>query len=312
MPPDHVIFDRALVRRRRARAADRLPRHDFLIERVADDLLERLAAVRRSFDRVLVLGSAGGRLASALGSMPGIELVLAADPVPTLARREGWPAVACDEELLPFAEASLDLVLAPLTLHLANDLPGVLAQLRRCLRPDGLLLASLFAGSTLAELRTALTVAEAERSGGASPRVAPFADLRDLADLLTRAGFALPVADTELLTVSYESPFALMRELRGMGQTSALVERSRIPLARGTLVRAAEIYGERWSGADGRIAASFEIVTLTAWSPHPDQPKPLRPGSASHRLAQALGGREQPAGERAGPAPRPGPDGEPG
>jgi NADH dehydrogenase [ubiquinone] 1 alpha subcomplex assembly factor 5 len=199
------------------------------------------------------------------------------------------PRLQADEEALPFAEQSLDLVVSGLALHFVNDLPGTLIQIRRALKPDGLLLAALLGGATLTELRTAFLTAEEELEGGASPRVAPFADVRDLGGLLQRAGFALPVADSDTVTVTYREPLALMLELRAMGSSNALTERSRRPLRRATLARAIEIYRERFGLPDGRVPATFEIVTLTGWAPHPSQPKPLRPGSATTRLADVLG-----------------------
>jgi SAM-dependent methyltransferase len=197
-----------------------------------------------------------------------------------------------DEEALPFAEGSFDLVASALSLHWTNDLPGVLVQIRRALAPDGLLLAALVGGQSLNELRTALTSAEAELTGGASPRVAPFADVRDLGQLLQRAGFALPVTDLEPIIVRYSSMFALMRDLRAMGATNALTERSRVPLRRAVLMRAAEIYADRFADPDGRIRATFDIIWLSGWAPHESQQKPLAPGSARMRLADALNAKE--------------------
>ena len=202
---------------------------------------------------------------------------------------------------MPFADESFDLVVSGLALHFVNDLPGTLLQVRRALKPDGLLLAAMLGGTTLTELRTALLAAEEEIEGGASPRVAPFADVRDLGALLQRAGFALPVADSETVTVTYAHPLALMRELRAMGAANALLHRRRSPLRRATLARALEIYADRFGLANGRIPATFEIITLTAWAPHESQQKPLQPGSAKARLAEVLGTEEQPAGESAKP-----------
>jgi SAM-dependent methyltransferase len=207
--------------------------------------------------------------------------------------------VAADEEALPFGDATLDLVVSALTLQYVNDLPGVLVQIRRALKPDGLFLGALIAGETLTELRQAFAAAESEVEGGASPRVAPFADLRELGALLQRAGFALPVTDVDRLTVRYDSVFGLMRDLRRMGATNALHARRRAPLKRATLHRLAEIYAERFADDDGRLRATFEIVWLSGWAPHPDQQQPLRPGSAKTRLADALGTREISTGEKA-------------
>ncbi|MGE3905151.1 MAG: SAM-dependent methyltransferase, partial [Reyranellaceae bacterium] len=193
-----------------------------------------------------------------------------------------------------------DLIASALSLHWVNDLPGALLQIRQALRPDGLFLAALAGGDTLAELRHCLLAAEAEVEGGASPRVSPYVDLRDAAGLLQRAGFALPVADIDRLTVLYPDALALMRELRGMGESNLVRERRRTPLRRATLLRAAALYGEKFSDAEGRVRATFEIVYLHGWAPHETQQKPLRPGAASQRLADVLGVREIPAGEKAG------------
>ena len=208
--------------------------------------------------------------------------------------------VVADEEALPFRDASLDLVVSALALQFVNDLPGTLVQIRRALKPDGLFLAALVGGETLTELRQAFAAAESEVEGGVSPRVAPFADVRDLGALLQRAGFALPVTDIDRLTVRYDSPFALMHDLRRMGATNALIERRRTPLRRATLLRMAEIYAERFADPDGRVRATFEIVWLSGWAPHPSQQQPLKPGSAQARLADALGTREISTGEKAG------------
>jgi SAM-dependent methyltransferase len=210
------------------------------------------------------------------------------------------PFVIIDEEALPFRDGSLDLLVSGLALHFANDLPGVLTQIRRALKPDGLFVAALLGGETLTELRQAFAQAESETEGGASPRVAPFADLRQLGALLQRAGFALPVTDVERLTVRYGSPFDLMHDLRRMGATNTLAARRRVPLRRTTLMRMADIYARRFADDDGRIRATFDLVWLSGWAPHPEQQQPLRPGSAKTRLADALGTREIPTGEKAG------------
>jgi SAM-dependent methyltransferase len=212
----------------------------------------------------------------------------------------GVLTVAADEEALPFRDASVDLVVSALALQFVNDLPGTLIQIRRALRPDGLLLAALTGGESLFELREAFALAEAEVEGGVSPRIAPFADLRDLGALLQRAGFALPVTDVDRITVRYASPLALMHDLRRMGAGNILFERRKKPLRRATLRRLADIYAERFADADGRIRATFDIVWLSGWAPHESQQQPLKPGSARTRLADALHTREVSAGEKAG------------
>ncbi len=203
-----------------------------------------------------------------------------------------------DEERLPFRDESLDLMVSSLALHWTNDLPGALVQIRRALRPDGLFIGSLFGGATLTELRQSLIQAESELTGGAGARISPFADTPDTAALLQRAGFALPVADIDRVQASYGHPLQLLRDLRAMGEGNVLAVRG--PLPRRVLARACELYIERFSRPDGRVTATFEIITMTGWSPHPDQQQPLRPGSARMRLADALGVREQSAGEKPG------------
>lgn len=283
------VFDRPLLARRRSRVAASATNHDFLLRRVADDLAGRLAIVRRSFPLAANIGAHHGVISQAIRGVAGVEKVIDLDPSIELLREAPGLRVVADEEALPFGDASLDLAVSGLSLQWVNDLPGALLQIRRALRPDGLLLASLLGGGTLNELREAWIAAEAEYSGGASPRVAPFADVRDMGTLLQRAGFALPVVDSETVTVTYANPLALMQELKAMGASNMLNARRRIPVTRGLLLRAGEIYAERFTAGDGRVPATFEILTLTAWAPDDSQPKPLRPGSAQARLADALG-----------------------
>lgn len=282
------------ARRRRAQA---LGPATFLIDRVAGDLAERLSAVLRTFVLAVDLGTPTDAVCRALAASGKVVTVVAAGPD---ARNlpSGFPRVAADEEVLPFADASLDLVVSALSLQFVNDLPGALIQIRRALKPDGLFLAALAGGDTLTELREAFALAESEIEGGVSPRVAPFADLRDVGALLQRAGFALPVIDSERVVVRYDSVFALMDDLRRMGATNVLTERRRAPLRRATLTRMAEIYAQKFAAADGRVRATFEIVWLSGWAPHESQQKPLKPGSAARRLADALGAKEVSAGEK--------------
>lgn len=257
----------------------------------------------RDFPLAVDLGARDGAFARALAASPAaarIGTLIEADlSRRMLASRPGL-FVQLDEEALPFAAESLDLVVSSLALHWTNDLPGALVQIRRALKPDGLFIASLLGGSTLTELRQALVAAEAEIAGGAGLRVSPFADAFDAAGLLQRAGFALPVSDVDRVAVRYDHPLKLLADLRAMGETNAMVERARQPLSRAVLARACAIYAERFAGPDGRIVASFDIVTMTGWAPHPDQQKPLKPGSAKMRLADALGAKERSAGEKAG------------
>jgi len=293
------VFDRDAVRRHRDRAADRFDHHDFLFREIGDRLVERLDEVNRRFVRVLDLGCRTGLLRAPLAARAGVETVVGLELSPAMASRAGQPAVVADEELLPFAPGSFDLVVSNLALHWTNDLPGALAQLRRALKPDGLLLAAMLGGNTLADLRAALIDAELAETGGARPRVSPVADVRDAGMLLQRAGFELPVVDADTIWVTYPDAMALMRDLRGMGETNAVAERPRALTRRGVLARAAAAYPAR--EADGRIRAGFQVIFLTGWAPHASQPKPLRPGSATARLADALGGTEHGAGEKIGP-----------
>ena len=292
MPDNLTVFDRMLLRRRQLRARGLGP-ETFLIDRVAADLADRLGAVLRQFAVAVDLGTPSGAVQEALADNPSVGRLVTASPLP-------GDDVVADEEALPFRDASLDLVVSVLALQFVNDLPGTLIQIRRALKPDGLFLAALLGGDTLAELRQAFAEAEAEIEGGVSPRVAPFADVREMGALLQRAGFALPVTDVERITVRYSSPFILMGELRRMGATNMLTERRRTPLRRATLKRMAEVYAQRFADQDGKIRATFEIIWLSGWAPHESQQKPLRPGSARARLADALGAREIGTGEKAG------------
>jgi SAM-dependent methyltransferase len=290
-----LVFDRRLLRMRRSRAAALGP-STFLLERVAEDLSDRLATVLRRFDRAVDLGTPTDAVSRVLAASGRVGTVFrAAEEC-----RGGSVALVADEEALPFRDGSLDLLVSGLALQFVNDLPGTLVQIRRALRPDGLFLAALLGGDTLTELRQAFAAAEAEIEDGISPRVAPFADVRDMGALLQRAGLALPVADVDRITVRYGSPIALMHDLRRMGATNPLAERNRRPLKRRTLRRMLEVYAERFADRDGRVRATFEVIWLSGWAPHESQQKPLAPGSAQQRLADALGVKEVPAGDKAG------------
>ena len=280
------LFDAPLIRKRLARAR-RTGFADFLVARAVDDLSDRLGAVLREFPHALDLATPVPAAASWLRASGRAQSVIRLAPV----AEPGGPGLAVavgDPETLPFGDRSFDLAVSLLALQHANDLPGALVQIRRALRPDGLFVGCLLGGRTLTELRQVLTQAESEVEGGASPRVAPFAEVRDVGGLLQRAGFALPVADVETVTVRYGDPFGLMRDLRAMGLTNALRER-RGGLRRATLMRAAALYAERFADPDGRLRATFEMIWLSGWVPHESQQKPLRPGSAQARLADALG-----------------------
>jgi SAM-dependent methyltransferase len=271
-----VLFDRSLLRTRQNRALRGEPAA-FLLDRVAEDMAERLQAVLREFKDAADVGTAGDQVRDALTGR-----------VDRLARID-LPDV--ETEPLPLQVESLDLVVSALAFQFVNDLPGTLAQIRRALRPDGLLLAAMIGGDTLTELRQSFAAAEAECEGGVSPRVAPFADLRDIGALLQRAGFALPVTDVDRIVVRYDSAFALMADLRRMGATNVLVERRRTPTRRATMLRMAQIYGERFADGDGRVRATFDVIWLSGWAPHESQQKPLRPGSAKADLAAAVRGK---------------------
>jgi len=293
MSESPLVFNRAVVRRHRDRAAALPGDHDFLVREVGERLVDRLDDVRRRFPTALDLGCRGGILSGLAAGRGGIETLVQCDLSPRMAARAAPPAVAADEEFLPFA-GGFDLVISNLSLHWVNDLPGALVQIRRALEPDGLFLAALFGGGTCHELRESLMQAELAEENGASPRVSPFIDMRDAGNLLARAGFALPVTDVDTITVSYADPLRLMADLRGMGETNAVIERRKAFTRRATLMAACARYVETYGDSDGRIPATFQVVYLTAWAPAPSQPKPLAPGSAETRLADALDGVEVP------------------
>ncbi len=293
-PP--LLFDRALHRRRLERAAPRFSDAGFLKARAAADLADRLGGILREFPRAVDLCARDGAMVRALaesGAGARVGWLVEADLSERMLAGRAGPRLVLDEERLPFAAQSLDLVVSALGLHWANDLPGVMVQIRRALKPNGLFLGSILGGATLHELRACLMQAEIELMGGAGPRVSPFAEAHDAAGLLQRAGFALPVADSDKVVVRYQSPLRLLSDLRAMGETSVLADRPEKSLTRAVLGRALALYEERYRDAEGRLAATFEILTLTGWAPHASQPKPLRPGSAQTRLADVLGTRER-------------------
>ena len=283
-----ILFDLDLVTARRERAARMLqPGSDFLLNIVAQELAERLSVVERQFDDAVELHGATGLAAAHALATGRIGKLTRIETGSAFATPESTTELAGLEEV-PLEDQSVNLILSPLSLHVTNDTPGMLIRMRRALRPDGLLLAAIPGAGTLQELREVLLAAEAEIYAGASPRVIPFADVRDIGGLLQRAGFALPVIDAENYTVRYDTIFDLMRDLRAMGMTNPLSGRSRKPVSRQFFMRAAQIYAERFSDADGRIRATFSIVYVSGWAPHESQQKPLKPGSAKMRLADAL------------------------
>ncbi|MCA0278656.1 MAG: methyltransferase domain-containing protein [Proteobacteria bacterium] len=283
-----AIFDTSLVIAHRRRAlAHPVASADFLVARAAEDLADRLATVERKFERgaaIFGVSPAATAVLAASGKVANVQRVEA-----DAAFLGGGPGVISDPETIALEPASIDLAVSLLALQETNDIPGQLIQIRRALKPDGLFLGVLAGAGTLVELRESLLAAETELTGGASPRVIPFTDVRDAGGLLQRAGFALPVADVETVTVRYDTMFGLMADLRAMGATSALADRPRRPSTRRLFQRAAEIYAERFSDPDGRVRASFSFVWLSGWAPDPSQQKPLKPGSAQVSLAKALG-----------------------
>ncbi len=293
------IFDRGLIQAKLRRASGTLPQTDFLIRYAAGELVGRLAGIKRTFGQAADVGSYHGVMAQLLHeSVPGISAV-SLSPVMALAEVCPPPRAVSSPEALPLKDASLDLVTSALSLHLVNDLPGALVQIRRALRPDGLFLGALLGGDTLIELREAFMMAEMETMGGVTPRVFPTADVRDMGALLQRAGFALPVADSDRLTVTYPDALTLIKELKAMGAANPLAARSRKPMRRDTLAQALEIYARQFTGPGGKVRATFEIIYLCGWAPHESQQKPLKPGSATARLADALGTAEIAAGDKA-------------
>lgn len=300
-PSVPFIFDRDRVRRNRDRAAKNYQAYAFLKERVSRDILERLDDTPHQFEHGIELGAADGALSAMLKDSSKVQHIIATDiseKMLSQATARGLETAIIDEEHLSFEDHQFDLVLSALSLHWVNDLPGTLIQIRRKLKPDGLFIAALPGGATLMELRTCLMEAEAELKGRVAPRVSPLPSLADMAGLLQRAGFALPVADKEHLTIRYDSLFDLAKDLKGMGERAAFHSGIE-PVGRDVILKAAEIYAERFADPDGRIRATVELVWLSGWAPAPNQPKPKRPGSAKASLAAAIGAIEKSAGEKA-------------
>lgn len=286
MTDSPLIFDRTQRLRQRNRAAANFTERDFLFREAADRLADRLDDMTGSFPTALELGSHSGQLREVLQGRGGIETLVQADASAAMTARNQGLRVVCDEEALPFADAHFDAALSVLGFSSVNDLPGTLVQLRRALKPNGLLLAMVYGGQTLHELRDVMSRATLEIEGGAAAYVWPFIDVRDAGSLLQRAGFALPVVDAETVTVSYEHLFALMHDLRGMGEGNALLARRKTFAKRAVFMRAAELYAQDYADAEGRITASFELVTLTAWTPHASQQQPAKRGSGQVNLNQ--------------------------
>jgi SAM-dependent methyltransferase len=283
-----TLFDTSLALSRASRRMRLQDGANFLLKRVAEDLADRLAPVLRPFPHIHDFGTPDHSITDQLKRIRP-EADIQHSPV---------SALHGDIEHIVLMPESLDLITSGLVLQHANDLPGVLVQLRRSLKPDGLFIGCLAGGATLTELRQSLTEAESEIMGGVSPRVFPFADVRDMGGLLQRAGFALPVTDSESITVRYADMFRLIADLRAMGATNVLTARSKRFTKKAVMIRAAEIYAKRFADADGRIRATFEIIWLSGWAPHESQQKPLKPGSAKSRLADALRVPEHSTGEK--------------
>ncbi len=301
MTDEMTVFDRRLVRARRDRAAAGFGDFDFLFREVADRLADRLMDITREFPLALELGCHDGGLQRILDGRGKIDTLIQCDLSERMVARADGAAVVADEEALPFGAPHFDLVLSNLSLHWVNDLPGALIQANRCLKPDGLFLGAILGGDTLHELRDCLLQAELDLYDGASPRMSPFAQVRDAGALLQRAGFNLPVTDSDVITVTYENAFRMMHDLRGMGETGAALSRPRHFTHRELFLKAAALYHERHADGDGRIPATFEVIYLHGWSPHDSQQQALRPGSAKTRLADALDTTEEGTGERTGP-----------
>jgi len=294
-----IVFDRKLLRQRRERAAATAHDYDFLLRDVAERIIDRLSLVKRNFSLIVDLGGAHGIMAEQLRQRAGTETVITTDTSFSAARASN--GMVADEEFLPFAKGSLDAVISNLALHWVNDLPGALVQIRNALKADGLFMATLLGGETLRELRLSLMEAEMAVTGGASPRVSPFIDLRDMGALMQRANFALPVVDSEIITVDYSSPLKLMQDLRGMGATNATFNRPMQPTRKAVLLEAAKIYHDKFANVEGRVPATFQVIYAIGWVPHASQQKPLKPGTAAARLADALKTEEIGTGDATAP-----------
>lgn len=300
--PDIIdVFDRQLLRLRRDRAAMHIDDYDFLLRDVAARLIERMDVIKREFPLVLDLGSHHGVLSSLLAQRAGTQTVISSDLSPRFAAASPALALAADEEFLPFARASLDAVVSNLSLQWVNDLPGALLQIRHALKADGLFMAAVLGGESLRELRDSLMTAELDITGGASPRVSPFIDLRAMGGLMQRAGFALPVVDSDIITVDYSHPLKLMQDLRGMGASNATRNRLMMPTRRRVILEAARIYAEKYGDSRGRVPATFQVIYAIGWCPHESQQKPLKPGSATVRLADILKAEEIKTDDKAAP-----------
>lgn len=279
------IFDRRALRRNRDRAAKNFADHDFLVREVAARLYDKYRDINREFMHILDLGCHGDELSALLKD----KFIIRQDLSRNFLMSGGGIAVQADEEFLPYKPGSLDLVLSNLSLHWVNDLPGCLAQIKQTLKPDGLFLSAMLGGDTLTELRQCLMEAEINISGGASPRISPFVDVRDAGSLLQRAGFALPVVDTDRITVTYENAFKLMQELKNMGEGNILTKRSQGLTSPRIMMECAKIYHEKFADHRGRITVTFDIIYMMGWSPHESQQQPLKPGQGKVSMTDVFG-----------------------
>ncbi len=282
-----IIFDRELIKNKRQRASNNFSEHDFLFQWSKNQICERLLDINRHFDTALNIGSRCPIPSDhkKIGQISTMDLV--DNPV-----SQCKPYIQGNEELIPIAKNSMDLVLSNLNLHTVNDLPGTLIQIRNTLKSDGLFMASIFGGETLHELRKAIADIEISMFGGISPRIFPFADKPQMGDLIQRAGLNLPIIDSEIITVTYDNVFKLLHDIRGMGESNSIIERNKTPLNKEFFMRLAQKYHDNYAEDDGRIVASFEIIFLHGWAPHESQQTPLSPGSAKNSLAEALGSKE--------------------
>ena len=283
------IFERKQLRRNRDRCAKSFKDHNFLFKWVEQELLDRLGDIKHNFHNVLQIGArTSNNFTSNIIETAHIQSLSTMDITEKLLKNHKEPTILGDEESLPFAQNTIDMVLSALSIHVVNDLPGCLMRINRVLKADGLFLAAMFGGETLHELRQSLTHAELEIKGGASPRIAPFADKKQMGDLLQRAGFALPVVDSDMISVTYDTMFDLLHDLRGMGESNIITARDKSYTGRNFFTEAERYYAKHFSEPDGRIHASFEIIFLIGWSPHSSQQQPLKPGSATYKLEEIL------------------------
>ncbi|MGU9961965.1 MAG: methyltransferase domain-containing protein [Candidatus Puniceispirillales bacterium WSBS_2018_MAG_OTU23] len=296
-----ILVNEDAFQRNRNRAAKNFDQLDYIKSAVAERVMDRIDTIRRDLPLVLDVGCHTGSLTELLLKSPKITTVKAFDPSPEMVlrarvrtggTRTGVQVECASFDRLPFEGVMFDAIVSAFSLHWANDLPGVLVQLQQRLKPDGVLVVALAGGVSLNHLRNCLVSAEIEQTGGMSPRVMPMADIKDMGGLISRAGLTMPVADSDVITVTYPDLMTLMAELRGMGEANAMTDRLKSMTPKSVFLRAAELYAQEYGDADGRIPASFEIITLTGWAADESQPKPLRPGSAKIRLADALGAKE--------------------